>query len=120
MIRNEVLRYDPEGGNVRIMDARLPEPKYHTSAVWTGKKAYVFGGRNETAVVDEILEFDPGSDEVSVFSKRLPSGRERTSAVWTGEHAYIFGGQAGAVYLDEILRLDPESEKDAGDTELFL
>lgn len=106
------LRYSPGENLVSVMTSKFPFAGYGTSAVWDGKRAYIFGGRSSSGSQDTIVRYDPAKDEIRVMSARLPSRRAYTSAVWDGNFAYVFGGLSGAnVPLADVVRYDPSTDE---------
>jgi hypothetical protein len=86
------------------MTATLPPGRFHTSAVWDGTNAYVFGGCAAGACPSNlIVRYNPSTNTVTTMSATLPTGRGDTSAVWDGTNAYVFGGHDGSG-LNQIVR----------------
>jgi len=121
---DEILKFEPvtsaETVPVEILPVKLPHVRAHTSAVWDGKNAYIFGGWyiNVTRVefLDDILKFNPATNELTTMQARLPTARAYTSAIWDGSNAYIFGGQTrlineSEITLDEIVRYNPSTDE---------
>lgn len=109
---DHVVRYDPETNQATLMDAKLPTPRYFTSAVSDGQYAYIFGGQTGFGTrLDEIVRYDPVTDTTTVMDARLPVAVDGTSATWDGRYAYIFGGMTSSfVRQDQIVRYDPTSD----------
>jgi len=116
---DEMLKFEPDGTS-KTLPVRLPHVRAHTSAVWDGKNAYIFGGGyiNKTLryeFLDDILKFNPATNEIAMMEAKLPSPRAYTSAIWDGHNAYIFGGRTttnGSVtYLDEVVRYNPLADE---------
>ena len=112
---NEILKFEPPMTS-KILPAKLPHVRAHTSAVWDGENAYIFGGGYinealEYEFLDDILKFNLVTNEITIMEAKLPTPRAYTSAIWDGHTAYIFGGRTiinGSVtYLDEILMYNP-------------
>jgi hypothetical protein len=40
----DILKFNPESENLRIMDTTLPSNRSSTSALWSGKYVYILGG----------------------------------------------------------------------------
>lgn len=107
-----VVRYWVEKDTTVWTKTTFPTPRGFTAAVWTGKRAYVFGGETSNGrYLDEIVEYDPREDKLTVLPVRLPRRLYAASAVWDGTHAYIFGGYPVAAKESEILRFDPAAER---------
>ena len=57
---DEILKYDTKNDNLAVMPTHLPTGIEGTSAVWTGEKAYIFGGyKGGGELSDQILEYIP-------------------------------------------------------------
>ncbi len=115
---DEILKFEPPTS--KILPVKLPHVRAHTSAVWDGKNAYIFGGGyiNETfeyEFLDDILKFDPATNKIAIMEAKLPSPRAYTSAIWDGHNAYVFGGETringSVVYLDEVVRYNPLADE---------
>jgi hypothetical protein len=111
---DEILKFDTRTS--KILPAKLPHARAHTSAVWDGENAYIFGGGyiNETLeyeLLDDILKFNPVTNKITIMEAKLPTPRAYTSAIWDGHNAYIFGGRTiingSSTYLDEVLMYNP-------------
>lgn len=104
------------GDSTEVRAGKLPGERRYADAVWTGQRAYVFGGccqpSTTTAVAfDDILVYDPATESVTRAASRLPGPRWEAPAVWTGRYAYIFGGSPlDGPAPDEILRYDPAAD----------
>lgn len=98
---DRIMRYDPAGQAVTLMNARLPTGRAYTSAVWDGNDAYIFGGvqRTRPYFLTEILRYNPDTDAITTMEGRLPVRTAGSSAVWTGTHAYVLGGYQGNVLV---------------------
>ena len=90
----------------------LPYPLSRGSAVWVEDMAsiYIFGGRNETAILDRIMKYTPAEDKLTMLDTTLPTALMGTTAVYNGKFVYIFGGRDYDRFYDSILRFDPENE----------
>jgi len=107
--KDTVTRYDPSTDTVEEMNASLPNRVTETTAVWTGQRAYIFGGQVGFSSVDQILRYDPVNDTVTKLEESFPGPRESMASVWTGEEAYLFGGLGSGGH--EIWRFDPGPER---------
>jgi len=101
-----IARVDAQTGAVTIMNARLPQGLFQASAVWTGEKAYIFGGTGQNVSGRGIVEYDPATDTVQQFDAALPVDARGASAVWNGHVAYVLGGVDGPA----IVRFDPATK----------
>lgn len=104
-----VIFVPAEADSTTTMTAQLPSPRTYTSAVWTGQKAYVFGGGAGNGL-REIVEYDPATDTVQVKAAQLPHGRYAMSAIYDGTHAYLFGGVNQTTAFINILRYTPATD----------
>ena len=100
---------------VRPLEDWLPTNRMGTSAVFTGRYYYVFGGTTciGNCAVNEIARFDLANHDATTIATTLPSPRMFTSAVWDGGNfVYIFGGEQSwnGAFLSEILRFDIRDE----------
>lgn len=110
---DEILIYDPVADLVTNSKARLPTPRYGTTAVWTGEAAYIFGGYGCPAVCDDILRYDPRTDTLETTVTTLQIARTGASSVWTGTYVYVLGGyyafREEQRNLDDVVEYDPQS-----------
>lgn len=110
---NEVVRYTPADNTMRRMHATLPTARQDMSAVWTGRYAFLFGGREGPTGpgLNQILRYDPVADVVDVMTRTLPVPLHSTTAVWDGVNAYVFGGacDCGGSWISTILVYNPIS-----------
>ncbi|MFA5187399.1 MAG: hypothetical protein WC551_13050, partial [Patescibacteria group bacterium] len=85
-----------------------PSERYEQTAVWTGSKMIVWGGRNAVVKNDGAM-YDPISDTWKTMSTtNAPSARWYHSAVWTGSKMIVWGGQdASNAYLNTGAIYDP-------------
>ena len=84
-----------EPGWQPLNDERAPKPRYLHSAVWTGEKMIVWGGRIDGTpnVSSAGGAYDPVTDSwTTIESDGAPSPRHSHTAVWTGTHMLIWGG----------------------------
>jgi N-acetylneuraminic acid mutarotase len=91
----------------------LPYPLSRGSAVWIEEQQsiYIFGGRNETEILDSIMKYSPKNDKLEILKTRLPTVLMGSTAVFNGKYVYIFGGKDYDDFYDTILRFDPKTEK---------
>lgn len=109
---DQIVRYDPATDTVSVMSAKLPTPRYGTSAVWTGTHAYIFGGVTASTNTEhaQILRYDPVVDQLDVLSATLPAPRYHTSAAYLDGRAFIMGGFPCATfpnYCKQIVSFEP-------------
>jgi len=91
----------------------LPYPLSRGSAVWVEEQEsiYIFGGRNETDLLDRIMKYTPVNDQFVILNTHLPTVLMGSTAVFNGKYVYIFGGKDFGRFYDSILRFDPKTEK---------
>jgi N-acetylneuraminic acid mutarotase len=73
--------------------AGAPSARAGHTAVWTGSKMIVWGGRDATGSVNTGGIYDPATDSWKATSTtNAPSAREAHTAVWTGSRMIVWGG----------------------------
>ncbi|MEQ9500849.1 MAG: hypothetical protein RIT81_28520 [Deltaproteobacteria bacterium] len=80
------------------------------SAVWTGDRLLLFGGRIPSSgiVQDDAFVVDPTFlTFTAAATVGRPSARDRHGAVWTGLHMIVWGGLSGTAALADGARYDP-------------
>lgn len=60
---NEIIRFNPETGEVCEMESKLPTPRGQSVAVWDGNYIYIFGGYTKNGYANEVLRYDYKKDE---------------------------------------------------------
>lgn len=89
-----IVRFDPGTGEVRVMNATLPNPRLGTTAVWDGHNAYIFGGYDERGDYrKQILRYNTTTDTISGTGEPLIVRVAFASSFWDGSKAYVLGGQ---------------------------
>jgi len=76
-----------------------PGSRTEHTAVWTGERMIVWGGRILPAyeTLNDGSIYSPGSDTwTPVSSEGAPQARMLHAAVWTGSEMIVWGGQAGS------------------------
>jgi N-acetylneuraminic acid mutarotase len=91
-----------------------PSARYQHSAVWTGSRMIVWGGRltyEPFAVeVNTGASYDPGTDTWTAISTTgAPFGRSSHTAIWTGSQMVVWGGNT-CTESDTGGRYDPASD----------
>lgn len=72
-----------------------PKPRFHHSAVWTGDRMIVWGGRinGSPSVTSTGSIYDPADDTwTPTNTDGAPNARWGHSAVWTGDRMLVWGG----------------------------
>jgi hypothetical protein len=80
------------------------------SAVWTGDRLVLFGGRIPSSgiVQDDAFVVDPTFlTFTAAATAGRPAARDRHGAVWTGLHMIVWGGRSGTAALADGARYDP-------------
>jgi len=87
----------------------LPYPFSRGSAVWVEEQdcVYIFGGRNETEILDRIMKYTPSTGNLEILDTHLPTVLMGSTAVYDGKFVYIFGGKDFDDFYDTILKFDP-------------
>ncbi|HWG89356.1 MAG TPA: kelch repeat-containing protein [Candidatus Thermoplasmatota archaeon] len=105
-LSSQILKFNPHTGTLTPMLATLPTARSEIAAVWTGEKAYLFGGADPNAR-SAILVYDPLTDTLTTHASRLPVALTEASVAWDGERVHLFGGRNGGTYFKEIVQFDP-------------
>jgi N-acetylneuraminic acid mutarotase len=70
-----------------------PSPRYGHTAIWTGTKMIIWGGRNGEVLANDGAAYDPTTDTWSALSLAgAPTARDGHIAAWTGTEMIVFGG----------------------------
>lgn len=71
-----------------------PSPRSGHSAVWTGSKMLIWGGKRGSTFAGDGASFDPTAGTwQSIASAGAPSPRASAAASWTGSEWVIIGGE---------------------------
>lgn len=100
---DEIVRFNPDSGEVRIMEGRLPGGEEHAAAIWNGHEAYIFANWG-------VWRYNVSTDTASVVLQNI--GVYNPSAAWVGGFVYLFGGQdcpTPSGGCNEIRRFDPRT-----------
>lgn len=86
-----------------------PSARSNHSAIWTGSKMIVWGGRSGSSYLNSGYTFTPpsthtagttgGGTWASITSASAPTARMAHTAVWNGQEMLIWGGYDGSSYL---------------------
>lgn len=123
---DDIIRFDPETGEVVVLGQSLPVPKCCLSSADDDEGTiYLFGGEGDeerccdeegTAAsaaglggvqYDDIYAFDVATQTLRILDDKLPSARADTSAVWNGQRAFVFGGDVDGTSTKEVVGFDP-------------
>jgi N-acetylneuraminic acid mutarotase len=93
--RNDGAIYDyAEKQWTAMTDKGAPSPRFGHTAVWTGSKMIVWGGRaNDEKYLNDGAVYDPKKDKWTPLPESGLTPRELHTATWTGKEMVIFGGQ---------------------------
>lgn len=113
-----VVSHDPiqgcspnEKGWRLLPSEQAPSKRSNHSAVWTGEKMIVWGGRSKSGVSNDGASYDPVNDTWTPISQQnAPSARHSHSAVWTGSRMLVWGGFGSNDYLTDGAAYDPASD----------
>jgi N-acetylneuraminic acid mutarotase len=97
-----------------------PAGRYRHSAVWTGSRMVVWGGRQTTETpLDTGGVYDPAVDSWQPTSRAAaPAPRDLHTAIWTGNRMIVWGGQnsayqaSGGAYLPDVPTPDVDEDGD--------
>ena len=91
--------------------ANVPTGRIKHSAVWTGSKMIVWGGRDSNGVTSSGGLYDPVADTWSATTlTNAPASRLGHTAVWTGSKMIVWGGWDGLInYFNNGNAFDPTS-----------
>jgi len=87
--------YDPSTNTWTEISAQgAPSARYYHTALWTGSKMIIWGGRDDAGPTNTGALYDPQTDTWQPMSTAgaVPSAREFHSAVWAGTEMIVFGG----------------------------
>ena len=105
-------RYDPVSDHWQVVSGtNAPSPRYAHTAVWSGSRMVVWGGRDLSSSLGTGGRYDPTQNSWQATSLlSAPSARRFHSAVWTGERMLIWGGRTSSSALTSVAtggRYDP-------------
>jgi hypothetical protein len=105
-------RFDPVLNSWLPM-AELPQSRHLHTAVWTGSRIIVWGGRvtNSNVVTNTGVSYNPITDSWSAISTTgAPSARYDHEAVWVGDKMLVWGGTNGSGAVDNGALYDPSTD----------
>lgn len=77
-----------------VATANAPSARIAHSAIWTGQKMIVWGGRNGSSFFSDGALYDPETDTWTALpSTGAPTSRASHVALWTGTEMLVFGGE---------------------------
>ncbi len=108
---NSGARYSPATDSWIAMTtgSGTPSGRSSHSAVWTGTRMIVWGGRAPDTNTGGI--YDPVADlwQATSVGANVPSARYGHTAVWSGNRMIVWGGYPAGVLTNSGGRLDPVS-----------
>jgi Putative metal-binding motif/Kelch motif len=85
---------DPGGTWDNGVLGRVPDPRFHHGAVWTGSEMLVWGGSDGPDSWNSGGRYDPVTDTwQTVTLAGAPSARASHQAVWTANEMIVWGGR---------------------------
>ena len=107
-------QYDPSTDSWTAMTtAGAPSARTEHTAVWTGSRMLVWGGRDGSPSGDYFNDggqYDPVENSwTAMTTAGAPSGRNRHTAVWTGSRMLVWGGSNDFFTNDGFL-YDPATD----------
>lgn len=107
-----IVRYNLSSGESAVMNARLPVPRAHATAVWLDGSYFIIGGsdRSDDAVTDEVLRYHPSEDRIEQLVAALPAGLQDARAIVTSERGFlVVGGSRGGIPDPGIVYYDVDN-----------
>ena len=87
----EILRFNPDTTTFQVMKAKLPSPRWGTTATWSGSAAYIVGGLDGKLGYTEIMRYDPKTDTLDTVA-HLPLPTADAGIAWMDGALYVAGG----------------------------
>jgi N-acetylneuraminic acid mutarotase len=114
-ITNDGACYDPVSNTWTRTTSQVgaPSPRIAHSAVWTGSRMLVWGGRDNNFIYfNDGYLYDPRTDTWSgpISSAGAPSARVLHSAVWSGTEMIVWGGFDGGGTVNDGGRYNPSTD----------
>ena len=89
-----------------------PPPRQGHSAVWTGTKMIIWGGRNAIGPLADGAAYDPASGSWEPLpALNAPAARSDHAAVWTGQDMLIVAGTGAAGELAAAFSYTPSTAR---------
>lgn len=93
-----------------VSTVNAPSARNGHSAVWTGSKMIVWGGRNGSTFFGDGAIYDPSADAWTPLPfTNSPSARSGHCALWSGTEMLVFFGEDGSGALSSGSAYDPSS-----------
>lgn len=98
-----------------MTNSLAPTARSGHSAVWTGTKMIVWGGKETSTMTNTGAMYDPSLDSwVTTFQTGAPTARMYHAAVWTGSVMLVFGGCDTSICYNDLYSFDPTGNMGAG------
>ncbi len=95
-----------------VSQVKAPAGRSGHSAVWTGSKLLVWGGKSGSTLLGDGAAYDPVSDGWSAISAAsAPAPRASHAAVWTGREMLVFGGEISSGTAGDGAAYDPAADR---------
>lgn len=95
-----------------VATASAPSARIAHSAIWTGQKMIVWGGRSGSSFFSDGALYDPETDTWTALpSTGAPASRAGHVALWTGTEMLVFGGEDASGALATGGAFDPTTSQ---------
>jgi N-acetylneuraminic acid mutarotase len=92
--RNDGKIYEPSTNTwANMSSVNAPSAREGHTAVWTGSKMIVWGGREAPNALNSGGIYDPATDSWATISNAGVPAMALHTAIWTGSEMIVFGGQ---------------------------
>lgn len=96
------------GNWIALSTVNAPAPRQGHTAVWTGTRLLIWGGKAAGVPRNDGAAFDPLSNSWTPLSPtNAPSARSAHVALWTGREMVVFGGEDATGSLGSGAGYDP-------------
>ena len=102
-----VHKFNIETETITKLTTTLPDLPSGMCVAQVGSKVYLFGGYNDSSVLNTIYKFNAESETISALSVTLPRALKNMSAATVGSNVYLFGG-----FTDNINYTDHRNTSD--------
>lgn len=105
--------YDPVANSwtATSTGSNVPSVRGRPSAVWTGTKMLIWGGRDLSGALGTGAAYDPVANTWTTISTvGAPSARRHHASYWTGTKMIIWGGNNDSVVLNTGGIYDPATD----------
>ncbi|MEW6305982.1 MAG: kelch repeat-containing protein [Verrucomicrobiota bacterium] len=102
----------PQASWQSIATLRAPSATHAHTAIWTGQKMIVWGGKNGGSFFNDGAVYDPVTNEWSpISSENAPAARANHNAVWTGAEMIVLNGENASGALATGAAYSPAANK---------